>query len=66
MANAAKDRKGKSKTAPQAAAQAGPNWPILALAVIGMGLSGYLTYSAWALKATSRLHGGKRVRHRSE
>ena len=32
------------------AVQDGPNWPILALAVIGMGLSGYLTYSAWTLK----------------
>jgi len=50
MANPAKDRKSKSKTAEQAAAQGGPNWPILALAIIGMGLSGYLTYSAWALK----------------
>ena len=50
MANVARDKKGKSKTTDQAAAQDGPNWPILGLAVIGMGVSGYLTYSAWALK----------------
>ncbi|MBI4527269.1 MAG: vitamin K epoxide reductase family protein [Deltaproteobacteria bacterium] len=25
----------------------GPNWPILALALAGMGLSGYLTFSIW-------------------
>jgi uncharacterized membrane protein len=50
MANAARDKKSKTKSGPLPAAQDGPNWPIFALAVIGMGLSGYLTYSAWTLK----------------
>jgi uncharacterized membrane protein/glutaredoxin len=50
MPSAARDKKGKTKTAAQPAAEAGPNWPILALAIVGMGLSAYLTYSAWALK----------------
>jgi uncharacterized membrane protein len=49
MAQAAKDKKSKSKTA-EPAAQPGPNLPILVLAIIGMGLSGYLTYAAWSLK----------------
>jgi uncharacterized membrane protein len=50
MANPAKDKKVKVKLAEQTVAQDGPNWPIFALAVIGMGLTGYLTYSAWAVK----------------
>jgi uncharacterized membrane protein len=50
MAKAAKDKKGKGKTAAPVVAQDGPNWPIFALAVVGMGLSGYLTYAAWTLK----------------
>ena len=49
MATVAKDKKAKGKAA-AAAIPDGPNWPILALAVIGMGLSGYLTYAAWTLK----------------
>jgi uncharacterized membrane protein len=50
MAQTARDKKGKVKAAAQPAEQGGPNWPILSLGVIGMGVSGYLTYSAWALK----------------
>jgi uncharacterized membrane protein len=50
MANAAADKKGKGKATPPPAAKEGPNWPIFGLAVIGMGLSGYLTYSAWTLR----------------
>jgi uncharacterized membrane protein/glutaredoxin len=49
MANPARDKKGKAKSVEQPAGHDAPNWPILALAVVGMGLSGYLTYSAWAL-----------------
>jgi uncharacterized membrane protein len=49
MANAARDKKSKARSGPLPAAQDDPNWPIFALAVIGMGLSGYLTYSAWTL-----------------
>ena len=47
----AKPTKNKPGPSSQAAAlstiKQGPNWPILALALIGMLLSGYLTYSAW-------------------
>jgi uncharacterized membrane protein len=50
MANPARDRRSKPKLAEQVSAQSGPNWPMLVLAVIGMGLSGYLTYAAWAAK----------------
>jgi len=50
MATAAKDKRAKGKAAPAPVIPDGPNWPILALAIIGMGLSGYLTYAAWTLK----------------
>jgi uncharacterized membrane protein len=50
MANPARDKKGKAKSAEQPGTPDGPNWPILVPAVIGLGLSGYLTYSAWALR----------------
>jgi uncharacterized membrane protein len=50
MAKSARDRKSKPKLVEQVPAHDGPNWPILALAVIGMGLSGYLTYAAWTAK----------------
>ncbi|HEX2229996.1 MAG TPA: vitamin K epoxide reductase family protein [Candidatus Binatia bacterium] len=50
MAHPARDKKVKAKPVEQRLTQDGPNWPILALAVIGMGLTGYLTYSAWAVK----------------
>jgi uncharacterized membrane protein len=47
----AKPTKNKPGTRSQAAAPStikqAPNWPILALALAGMLLSGYLTYSAW-------------------
>jgi uncharacterized membrane protein len=49
MAKAARDKRSKSKPA-EPVPQDGPNLPILALAIIGMGLSGYLTYAAWSLK----------------
>jgi uncharacterized membrane protein/glutaredoxin len=47
----AKPTKNKPGTRSQAAAPStikqAPNWPILALALLGMLLSAYLTYSAW-------------------
>jgi uncharacterized membrane protein/glutaredoxin len=47
----AKTSKNKStsiiQTAAPSMANQHPNWPILALAIAGMILSGYLTYSAW-------------------
>ncbi|MPZ75658.1 MAG: Vitamin K epoxide reductase [Deltaproteobacteria bacterium] len=36
-----------AKAAAQSAAKQGPSWPIFVLALAGMTLSGYLTYSAW-------------------
>src|SRR6476660_3884228 len=47
MAQAAKSKKSPAKTPPAPAVAAGPNWPVFALAVAGMLVSGYLTYSAW-------------------
>lgn len=42
----------KNRKAKPAAAKAllrdGPNWPLFVLSVIGMALSGYLTFSAWS------------------
>ena len=34
--------------AAQAAAPPGPNWPVLALAVVGLALAGYLTGTTWS------------------
>jgi uncharacterized membrane protein len=48
MAQAAKQKKTARKTAAQQPQLLkSPNWPVFALAVIGMILSAYLTYSAW-------------------
>ena len=47
MAQAAKSKLTNSKAAARAPVKAGPNWPLFALALIGMALSGYLTYTAW-------------------
>ena len=42
----------QSKTNKKAQARvtlrAAPNWPLLALSIIGMGLAGYLTFTTWA------------------
>jgi uncharacterized membrane protein/glutaredoxin len=50
----AKDRKNRRPQGKQPAAKAEvrqvPNWPLFILALIGMALSGYLTYSAWSEK----------------
>ncbi|HSK30754.1 MAG TPA: vitamin K epoxide reductase family protein [Candidatus Limnocylindria bacterium] len=44
----ANDRSRKGKQPPaRAILRAGPNWPLFVLAVLGMLLSAYLTYSAW-------------------
>jgi uncharacterized membrane protein/Zn ribbon nucleic-acid-binding protein len=46
----------KSKRGKQPATVAvveGPNWPLFVLALLGMGLSGYLTFSAWQGKAVA-------------
>ena len=44
MANA-RNRKGKQLPV-RRVMRAGPNWPLFVLAVLGLGLTGYLSYSA--------------------
>lgn len=47
----------KSKKGKQAAAKSllrdGPNWPLFVLALIGVALSGYLTFTAWSGKTAA-------------
>ena len=44
----AKDRNKKGKqAATDAITRDGPNWPLFVLALLGMAVSGYLTFSAW-------------------
>ncbi len=45
MANE-RSRKGKQATA-SVVMREGPNWPLFGLALLGMALSGYLTFTAW-------------------
>jgi len=40
------------------AAPAGPNWPVLALAVVGLVLAGYLTGTAWTGEETAFCEAG--------
>ena len=48
MAKPTKNKPGQSsQAAASSTIKPSPNWPILALALVGMLLSGYLTYSAW-------------------
>ena len=50
MAKPAKGKKSPAKPAPQVAMRKGPNWAAFALALLGMIVTGYLTYSAWQQK----------------
>ena len=50
MAQAAKNKQTNPKTTTKPLLKDGPNWPLFVLALIGMMLSGYLTYSAWQEK----------------
>jgi uncharacterized membrane protein/glutaredoxin len=43
----ANDRSKKGKQATTTVLRDGPNWPLFVLALFGMALSGYLTFSAW-------------------
>jgi uncharacterized membrane protein len=47
MAKPAKNKKPNTRTAKQSLLRTGPNWPLFILAVLGMGLTGYLTFTAW-------------------
>lgn len=46
MAQETKSKKGKQPTA-KALLRDGPNWPLFILSVVGMALSGYITFTAW-------------------
>ena len=50
MAQAAKKKPTNVKAGARAPVKSGPNWPLFALASIGIILSGYLSYSAWQEK----------------
>ena len=50
MAQAAKKKPANAKAAARSPVKGGPNWPLFALASIGIILSGYLSYSAWQEK----------------
>jgi uncharacterized membrane protein/glutaredoxin len=47
MAKPARNKKPNTKASPQTALRSGPNWPLFVLALFGMALGAYLTYSAW-------------------
>jgi uncharacterized membrane protein len=47
MAKPAGNKKTNTKSAAQASLHPGPNWPLFALSLLGMAVSGYLTYSSW-------------------
>ena len=47
MAKPARNKKAHAKTDKQALLRDGPNWPLFILALIGMGLTAYLTFTAW-------------------
>lgn len=47
MAKPAKNKKPSMRTDRQGLLRDGPNWPLLVLALLGMGLTAYLTFTAW-------------------
>ncbi|MFQ5881752.1 MAG: vitamin K epoxide reductase family protein [Candidatus Methylomirabilales bacterium] len=54
MGRAARKKKsGRRGAAEQIQKRAVPNWPLLGLALIGMGLTGYLTMTAWSGQAVA-------------
>jgi uncharacterized membrane protein/glutaredoxin len=53
MAKAAKNKKTNSKVNQRAFLRDAPNWPLFGLALLGMALSAYLTYSAWQQQAVA-------------
>ena len=50
MAQSAKSKKPKPKTAERVVAPATPNWPVFVLALLGMALTAYLSITAWQEK----------------
>src|SRR5438093_317545 len=47
MAKPASNKKLNAKPTAQASLRGGPNWPLFVLALLGMAVSAYLTYSSW-------------------
>jgi uncharacterized membrane protein/glutaredoxin len=47
MAKPAKNKKSNPRVDKQALLRSGPNWPLFVLALIGMVLTSYLTFTAW-------------------
>jgi len=47
MAKPATNKKLNTKPTAQASLRSGPNWPLFVLALLGMAVSAYLTYSSW-------------------
>jgi uncharacterized membrane protein/glutaredoxin len=58
MAQSAKSKKPKSKTAERVVTPATPNWPVFALALLGMALTAYLTFTAWQGKLVAFCSAG--------
>jgi uncharacterized membrane protein/glutaredoxin len=53
MAKHAKSKRPQTKPSRQRALRQVPNWPLFILALIGMGLTAYLTFSAWQGKTVA-------------
>jgi uncharacterized membrane protein/glutaredoxin len=58
MAKPARNKKPSSKATPQAQLRSGPNWPLFVLALFGMAVSAYLTYSAWQGRMVAGCNAG--------
>ena len=63
---ASEKKKPKAKQPVKALLRDGPNWPLFTLAALGMILSAYLTYTAWAEKLVVILRPRQRLRCRLE
>ena len=53
MAKQAKSKRPGSKPSRQRALREAPNWPLFTLALIGIGLTAYLTFTAWQGKTVA-------------
>ncbi len=63
---ASEKKKPKAKQPAKALLRDGPNWPLFTLAALGMVLSAYLTYTAWAEKLVAFCVRRQRLRCRLE
>lgn len=59
MGKAARKKKsGRKELVQQLPVRAAPNWPLLGLAILGMGLTAYLTSAAWSAQAVAGCAAG--------